>query len=656
MKLSALTIGQRVALGFALLLLLGAALGGFATLKMLASARGAEFLSVAVAPQAEVTSVLAEKSALAQRAARTYGLTGDEEQLTATRRHLAEVETALENAHKLATAQPSLTALQTGINEAERALKNYVAAFDRTAANLAELGKIRAQLDKGAGSFMKSISGYISDQDKKLAKEIEAGLSAEILEPRRLKADLGNQILETGNAIRIANYKSQALRDPSIVEAVIPLFDTMEDLRKQLVATSVDEENLKQLAEVKTAAAEYKSDVQTLSKNFRDNATIGTTRAAAADEFDAIVGSVLERSIKRTLEYADESSTALSSASRLVIIGLVVMIVIGLVAALIIIRGVAKALTHTAENLSQGSLQVAAAAGQVSSSSQSLAEGSSEQAASLEEISSSIEELASMTRRNADNAQSGKTSAGHARSAAEAGAAEMERMQAAMNAIQQSSNDISKIIKTIDEIAFQTNILALNAAVEAARAGEAGAGFAVVADEVRSLAQRSALAAKETADKIVDATTRSAQGVELSARVSAGLKEIVEKSREVDRLVTEVATASNEQSAGIAQINTAVSQMDKVTQSNAASAEETASAAEELNAQSAELRNASAQLAALVGVQSMSHGTTPQKTIKPPKVSNTTKAHATLRLPKTAAASTRRPAPASSGETLSFHD
>jgi len=124
----------------------------------------------------------------------------------------------------------------------------------------------------------------------------------------------------------------------------------------------------------------------------------------------------------------------------------------------------------------------------------------------------------------------------------------------------------------------------------------------VVADEVRSLAQRSAVAAKETADKIADATARSAQGVELSVRVSAGLQQILEKSREVDRLVTEVATASNEQSEGIAQINTAVSQMDKVTQSNAAGAEETASAAEELNAQSEELQTTSMQLAALVGV------------------------------------------------------
>lgn len=202
-----------------------------------------------------------------------------------------------------------------------------------------------------------------------------------------------------------------------------------------------------------------------------------------------------------------------------------------------------------------------------------------------------------MTKRNAENAQAGKTSAAQARVAAEAGAAEMERMQAAMNAIQHSSNDISKIIKTIDEIAFQANILALNAAVEAARAGEAGAGFAVVADDVRSLAQRSAAAAK-----IADATSRSAQGVELSLKVSSGLQQILEKSREVDRLVSEVASASNEQGEGIAQINTALTQMDKVTQSNAATAMESASAAEELNGQSQELRTAAEQLAVLVGM------------------------------------------------------
>jgi methyl-accepting chemotaxis protein len=266
-------------------------------------------------------------------------------------------------------------------------------------------------------------------------------------------------------------------------------------------------------------------------------------------------------------------------------------------------RQLTSVIARTAHQLKRGSAQVAIASGQMSDASQKLAEGASEQAASLEEVSASLEELSSMTKRNAENAQAGKTASHLARGAAESGASEMEHMQTAMEAIQQSSGEISKIIKTIDEIAFQTNILALNAAVEAARAGEAGAGFAVVADEVRSLAQRSAGAAKETSDRVEGAVQKSRQGVEFSRRVASTFVEILEKSREVDRLVAEVATASHEQAGGLQQINTALAQMDKVTQGNAAGAEETAAASEELNAQSTELQQAAGELAALVGVK-----------------------------------------------------
>ena len=178
-----------------------------------------------------------------------------------------------------------------------------------------------------------------------------------------------------------------------------------------------------------------------------------------------------------------------------------------------------------------------------------------------------------------------------------------------MDAIKTSSDDIAKIIKTIDEIAFQTNLLALNAAVEAARAGESGAGFAVVADEVRSLAQRAAAAAKETATKIEDSVQKSAHGVAISGKVAQSLQEIVGKARQVDELAGEVASASKEQTQGITQINTAVSQMDKVTQSNAANAEESAAAAEELNAQAESMKDAVNELLRLVDGGGRQRGT-----------------------------------------------
>jgi len=244
----------------------------------------------------------------------------------------------------------------------------------------------------------------------------------------------------------------------------------------------------------------------------------------------------------------------------------------------------------------------------LTSSSQSLAEGASEQAASLEETGASLEEMSSMTKRNAESARTAKELSNQTRAAADTGAADMEEMKQAMDAIKASSDGISKIIKTIDEIAFQTNILALNAAVEAARAGEAGMGFAVVAEEVRNLAQRSAQSAKETAGKIEEAIQKSEHGVLISGKVARSLGEIVVKARQVDTLVAEIASASQEQNQGIGQVNTAISQMDKVTQANAANAEETAAAAEQLNSQAVHLNEAVQDLHLLVGNETAQAG------------------------------------------------
>jgi methyl-accepting chemotaxis protein len=301
------------------------------------------------------------------------------------------------------------------------------------------------------------------------------------------------------------------------------------------------------------------------------------------------------------IESGAAATVAITASKTFILVGLTVALALAGALGYVTIHTTNRALTTASRTLDEGASQVTAAASQVSASSQSLAEGASEQAASLEETSSSLEEMASMSKRNSESVQQAKVLSSETRVAADTGTADMQEMKNAMDAIKASSDDIAKIIKTIDEIAFQTNILALNAAVEAARAGEAGAGFAVVADEVRNLAQRSAQSAKETATKIEEAITKSEYGVKISEKVAQSLHAIAEKTRKVDSIVAEIATASNEQNQGVHQVNLAIGQMDKVTQSNASSAEETASAAEELNAQALSLKDAVVELSKLVG-------------------------------------------------------
>jgi methyl-accepting chemotaxis protein len=315
---------------------------------------------------------------------------------------------------------------------------------------------------------------------------------------------------------------------------------------------------------------------------------------------------------------AAESVELTNNTSTMINLSIIVMLSACTAIAFVIVRSLNRVLTSVADTLGAGSNHIVSATSHLASASQTLAQNANEQAASLQQTSAALEQIGSMTRRNSESAQKAQTLSGETRTAAETCSQRTEEMQLAMKAIQKastemamaihgintSSNSISKIISTIDEIAFQTNILALNAAVEAARAGEAGMGFAVVAEEVRSLAKRSADAAKETASMIEAAVTQSQKGVEANSKVTASIAEVVQKAngvrdslghivakaREVDSVVGQITEASKEQDSGLEQINSAINLMNQVTQANAAGSEETASASEELTAQSIELR------------------------------------------------------------------
>jgi len=389
--------------------------------------------------------------------------------------------------------------------------------------------------------------------------------------------------------------------------------DRMEQAGREIEAALAAIEPLLETSEgreatrrMKAATAEWLRQAKVFDQHLQAQRFDEATKMEAA-VFRPVIGEMQKAaselvSLQRQ-RLASRSGEAASHARLSVWMTMLVLLAAAAVtaAAVWMMRGADRTLKRIAAEIADGARQVAGAAAQVSSSSQALAQGSSEQAASLEQTSASTEELNSMTQKNAENASMAAGETEKADQLLKETNEKLGQMIESMNEINASSEKISRIIRVIDEIAFQTNILALNAAVEAARAGEAGMGFAVVADEVRNLAQRCAQAAKDTSDLIEESIVRSNEGKLRLDEVAACITRVFENASRIRVLASEVHMGSQEQARGIEQIARAVAQMQQVTQSTAASAEESASAGEEMSAQAQHLQAAVERLRELVG-------------------------------------------------------
>ncbi|MBL9139463.1 MAG: hypothetical protein JNK85_26575 [Verrucomicrobiales bacterium] len=606
-----MTIGRKITFGFALTITLTAVLGIGAALVMRSAGRLSTTIATEYTPQSELAATLQDTAGDTALAARCFGFTGDSKDYTDATNGMKKLQAGLAEAKILAERFPDLVQLKEQLTPFEKSLNSWMSLFDETKGFLDKQAAASAAAVASANSITEHIETLLHNAGDSEGKETSPADRNSALSSARFNTESLRQVLADVSTVRARVFEARAERKASAITENMGLLETIRvnlNLASEAVVGADQKEKLKEastaLSGLQSATKEVVSSIEELGKR-------SAGRLAAFHGVSEAVAEIARVASLRSAEGARASQRQLSTSLIFVSIGVMVIVILAVSAAYLITRQTNRSLVTVSTGLSTGADQTASAATQVSAASQTLAEGASQQAASLEETSASLEELTSMTKRNAESAARAKELADATLAAANSGTADMAEMKVAMEDLKVSSGEIAKIVKVIDEIAFQTNILALNAAVEAARAGEAGMGFAVVADEVRNLAQRSASSAKETASKIEMAIEKTQRGVTITAKVESSLTEISGKTRDMNVLVAEIASGSNEQRQGIEQINLAVSQLDKVTQSNAASAEESASASEELSAQAAAMRDSVSDLQRMVGGATVSQGRGP---------------------------------------------
>ena len=398
--------------------------------------------------------------------------------------------------------------------------------------------------------------------------------------------------LSTGDTDALKAASDQSGRSEQILQTIenqVPAGDIKEQVKASRALVDAYRSKAKPLFDMVTAQGAEKCQAQIADFSKLTEQTRASVTA---------VGQRFTADLKTEISSINADTRSRTKTALILFFG---SIVAGSIASWIIVRKqIALPMRDLTNLLISEAEKARASAVEFAGTSQSLADGASQSAAALETSSAALEEMSGLTRSNAEKAQTAKQEAMNARKVADEGSRVMEEMRVSMAALQTSSKDIAAIIKTIDELAFQTNILALNAAVEAARAGEAGAGFAVVATEVRALAAKSAEAARSTESKISQAGERSTEGAALSDRASKYLGDIAVRTRRVDDLIGQIAIASNEQSSGIQSITRSITELDSLTQKNAQLASESSGSASELNDQTERLHQVAGAFTQLI--------------------------------------------------------
>ena len=605
-------------MGFGILILIALGLGTMAMLNMQSVRKDSQKLASEYVPETDLAGQLEGALSKVQLAVRSYGFTADDLYLQQAQKGLEVVHQCLAKTQKLADEHADLTKLRDHLKDIVAVLKGYEGAIKETEAKNKEILANRDKLNKTAADFITNIDALIHSQEVRLEKEIKSFAEVEKLEQRVKKLVLGTEIRGEGNAARIAVFKSQAERNPKVIEEGLKNFDLMDKKFEELLAMLKVKEDIDELNAVKKDAHAYCETMKEVMAEYIALDGIAKKRAELAGKFDTLVEETQTAGMQRTVEAANKSNEKLGSSSMTMLVGLIFAVILGCFVAYFITRSITKPIIEVGELLTvvaKGDLtrrlevkskdeigqmtvsintmmdsistvvgkvttaanNVASGSEEMSATAQQLSQGATEQSASAEECTSSMEEMTSSIQQNADNAQQTNKIAAKAATDAQASGDAVNKTVSAMK-------EIAEKINIIEEIARKTDLLALNAAVEAARAGEHGKGFAVVASEVRKLAERSQTAAAEI-------SKLSSGGVSLAEGAGQMLVKLVPDITKTADLVQEISAASTEQNSGTAQINKAIQQLDQVIQQNAAASEEMASTAEELSSQAEQLQS-----------------------------------------------------------------